>query len=630
MELRRAVEIRPECAEAARVLHLLGITLATLGRFSEAIIELRRAVELRPDYFEAFYNLAHALQDDNQLAIAADTYRRAIALRSTSAPAHNNLGITLQLSQDFASAEAAFREAIRLQPKFPEAHYNLGNVLKEQNRLDDAITSYRQALALNPNYSDALVNLGNLLQRRGDLDNAIALFRRALALNPNHALAHNSLGNALKDAGDLDGAIDSYRRSIAAGGENWAWDNLLYTIHFHPAYDPAQIAREHDDWNGIIAQPLTTSHLPHLNPRSPARPLNIAYVSPDFRQHPVGRFLLPLLSRHDHENYRIFCYSDVRFPDDLTRSLQSHADVWRDTELLSDDELATQIRQDQIDILIDLTMHMDGNRLLAFARRPAPVQVTYLAYCSTTGLSSMHYRLSDPHLDPLGIDETIYSERTVRLPRTYWCYQPPASAPPVQPPPAHSTGHITFGCLNNYSKVTDLTWDLWIRILQAVPDSRLLIQSPRGSHRDLPRQRLYSAGLDPARLTFADRVLFVDYLALYNQIDIALDPFSYGGGTTTCDALYMGLPVVTLTGATAVSRGGSSILHNLGHPQWIATDPDGYVNIVRDLASDPGTLLNLRQNLRQTMLASPLTDAPAFARDFESTLRQMWKEWCGQ
>jgi predicted O-linked N-acetylglucosamine transferase (SPINDLY family) len=256
------------------------------------------------------------------------------------------------------------------------------------------------------------------------------------------------------------------------------------------------------------------------------------------------------------------------------------------------------------------------------------VQATYLAYCSTTGLSAMDFRLTDPHLDPIGIDESVYSEKTLRLARTYWCYQPPPVAPHVAPPPAAAGAGITFGCLNNYSKVTGRTWDLWLQILRDVPSSRLIVQSPKGGHRQAALSRLGGAGLDPARLSFADRVPMSDYLALYHRIDIALDAFPYGGGTTTLDALYMGVPVVTLTGDTAVSRGGSSILHNLAFPQWIAPDSPSYVRIARELASDLPALFKLRTGLRDALLTSPLTDAPRFARDFESALRHMWKAWC--
>jgi predicted O-linked N-acetylglucosamine transferase (SPINDLY family) len=618
---RRYIELEPRSAE---VLHLLGLSLAAQNRFAEAIAELRRAVAIRPDYAEALYNLAKALQDDGQLPFAAESYRLVVTLRPSFAPAYNNLGIVLQSTHDLASAEVAFRDAIRIQPDYAEAHYNLGNVLKELNRLDEAIVSYRQALALKPHYPEALVNLGNVTQRKGDIDEAAGLFRHALEINPGLAVAHNSLGNALKDAGDLNGAIESYRRAIAAGGGPWAWDNLLYTIHFNPDYDARRIAHEHSVWGAKldIARPA------HPNDRSPDRRLNIAYVSPDFREHPVGRFMLPLLSRHDHDRCRIVCYSDVHSPDALTESLESHADGWRETRWLSDTQMAHQIREDQIDILVDLTMHMEGNRLPTFAQRPAPVQVAYLAYCSTTGLPTMDYRLSDRHLDPPGGDESVYSEKTIRLARTYWCYHPPATAPDVGPSPAARGSGITFGCLNNYSKVTDKTWDMWLGILREVGSSRLIVQCPEGAHRQAPLARMTSAGLDPDRITFVARVPMAEYFALYNQIDIALDPFPYGGGTTTCDALWMGVPVVTRTGGTAVSRGGSSILNNLGFSEWVATDAKGYVEIARALASDVAALRALRAQMRKRMGDSPLIDADGFARDAETAFRQMWLNWC--
>jgi predicted O-linked N-acetylglucosamine transferase (SPINDLY family) len=338
--------------------------------------------------------------------------------------------------------------------------------------------------------------------------------------------------------------------------------------------------------------------------------------------------MLPLLSQHDRTSFRIHCYSDVRHPDSLTQSLRAHVDVWRDVAALDDVQLVRQIRADEIDILIDLTMHMEANRLLAFAQSPAPVQATYLAYCSTTGLAAMNYRLTDPHLDPPDRDDSVYSEISIRLPRTYWCYQPPQHAGEVSPPPAQTNGEITFGCLNNYSKVTALTWEMWFAILKAVPNSRLLVQSPEGQHRKGPFELMKSQGLDPNRLTFIDRVPIASYFKLYNRIDIALDPFPYGGGTTTCDALWMGMPVVSLAGKTAVSRGGLSLLTNLGFPNRVASDPGQYVRIAADLAKDIPSLAALRSTLRPRMLASPLMDAPSFARDVEAAFRAMWVQWC--
>jgi len=622
---RQIVNSEPANAET---LHLLGLALAGQRRPAEAIIEFRQAIALKPDYGEAVYNLARALQDNGQLSEAAETYRRAISLRPSFAPAWNNLGIILQGTHHFSDAEQAYRAALQIQPAFAEAHYNLGSVLKELNRLVESIAAYRQALSIKSDYPEALINLGNVLQRSGHLDEATAAFERAIKLSADLPMAHNSLGNALKDAGRISEAIESYRRSIATGGGAWAWDNLLYTVYFHPDYNSRRIADEHAQWNQRWVLPKSTASLTHSNDRSPQRPLKIGYVSPDLREHPVGRFMLPLLMHRDREFSQVYCYSDARFPTAITHAIRAQTDVWRHTDGMSDDQLASLIHEDQIDILVDLTMHMEGNRLMVFAKSPAPVQVTYLAYCGTTGLPAMQYRLTDPYLDPPGGDDSTYVEQSIRLPRTYWCYQGSEHAGPVGPLPARSTGKITFGCLNNYSKVSAPAWEAWFKILHALPHSVLIVQSPEGAHRQSPLKEIARQGLDPGRLKFVGRVPMADYFKLYDQIDVALDPFPYGGGTTTCDALWMGVPVISLAGDTAVSRGGLSILSNLGCPDWVARTAGQYVQKAVALASDLDQLDQTRMTLRERMMTSPLMDARGFARDVEAAYRQMWMRWC--
>ena len=367
---------------------------------------------------------------------------------------------------------------------------------------------------------------------------------------------------------------------------------------------------------------------PHPNDRSPDRRLRVGYVSPNFGNHPVGRFLLPLLESHDRTSFETFCYASVDIPDAMTDRCRTHADVWRDVHQLSDEQLANTIRQDQIDILVDLTMHMGNNRLLVFARKPAPVQVTYLAYCGTTGLSTMDYRLTDPYLDPPGEVEGFYSEQSVRLPETYWCYRPAIETPPVHALPALTVGRVSFGSLNNFCKVTPPVLATWSRLLQAVPGARLLLHARTGSHRDRVRRFLTEQGVLAERVVFIDFQPMTEYFDVYEQVDVALDPFPYGGGTTTCDALWMGVPVVSLAGPRAVGRGGLSILSNLGLSDWVAHDAEQYVQIAVGLVSDLLRLSNIRATLRQRMQSSVLMDAPRFARNIEAAYREMWRRWC--
>jgi len=317
----------------------------------------------------------------------------------------------------------------------------------------------------------------------------------------------------------------------------------------------------------------------------------------------------------------------VPVPDDLTGQLRAHADHWHSLVGLTDPQAAELIRQHRIDILVDLALHTAHNRLLVFARKPAPVQVTYLAYAGSSGLHTMDYRLSDPFLDPPEVDESVYTEQTYRLAQSYWCYQP-METPPVALVPALKAGHLTFGCLNNFCKVSEPTLQTWARLLQAVPAAQLLLHAAEGNHRQRTAGVLQRLGIDPQRLHFVSRVPLSEYQELYGQIDIALDPFPYGGRTTTCDALWMGVPVVSLAGKTAVGRGGLSILSNIGLPELVANSEEEYVRIALELANDLPRLDHLRLTLRRRMEASPLMDAPRYARNIEAAYRAMWRRWC--
>ncbi|MGO8749538.1 MAG: tetratricopeptide repeat protein [Thermoguttaceae bacterium] len=658
----RALELKPDYAEAH---YNLGNALKEQRKFDNALACYQRVLELKPDYAEAHGNLGVVFKEQGNLDDALARFRGALQRKPDFAEAHGNLGVIYRDQGKFDDAIACYRRALELKPDYAEAHYNLGNAFKDQGKLDDAIACYRRALELKPADAAAHNNLGIALKDQGKLNDAVACFRRALELKPEFAAAHNNLGVvfkdqgkpdealaccrralelkpdfaeahnnlgvAFKDQGNLDDALACFRRALELKPDYAAADsNLLYTQVFCPGCDPLTLYEEHRRWNRQHAEPLGKFIEPHPNDCSPQRRLRIGYLSPDFRRHPVGRFLLPLLESHDRGSFEIFCYASVRIPDTMTDRCRAHADVWRDVLGLPDEQVAHAIRQDQIDILVDLTMHMANNRLLVFARKPAPIQVTYLAYCGTTGLSTIDYRLSDPYLDPPGGDERIYCEQTVRLPQTYWCYRPPLEAPPVNALPALEAGHVSFGSLNNFCKVTSPVLAAWGRLLQAVRGSRLLLHAFSGSHRDRVRVFLDEQGISAERVVFVDFLPTAEYLGVYQRIDVALDPFPYGGGTTTCDALWMGVPVVSLAGPTAVGRGGVSILSNLGLPELVAQDPEQYVRIAAKLAYDLSRLSALRASLRDRMQASPLMDAPRFARNVEAAYRTMWQRWCAK
>ena len=569
------------------------------------------------------YELAVRHHRVGQLEQALALYRQILAADPNHAETWSNLGTVLKKKGELGEAIEAFRRAVALRPSYAEAYNNLGNALKSAGQTEEAIAAYRQALALRPQFPQAWFNLGNVLKDAGRLDDAISAYRQALALQANFPAAHANLGNAMKDRADLDEAIACYRKSLELNPDARVASNLLYGMHFQQEDDAGRLYEQHARWNRTYAESVPRQILPQRQDPDPHRRLRIGYVSPDFNEHPVGRFMLPLLSHHDHASFEIFCYADVRKADALTERLATHADVWHDTTALSDEQLAQLVADDRIDVLVDLALHTNGNRLLMFARKPAPVQVTYLAYCSTTGVGTIDYRLTDPYFDPASSGDEFYSEKSIHLPRTWWCYQPPDSAPDVSPLPARASGNITFGCLNNFAKVTPATLSMWAQLLREAPGSSLLLHSHEGSHRQKAQERLARDGVDPNRLQFVGRLSFAKYLEQYARIDIALDPFPFGGGTTTCDALWMGAPVISLAGRTAVSRAGLSILSNIGLPDLVAHTPDDYVRIAATLASNRPELEDLRTTLRDRMRSSPLMDAPQFARDVETAYRQI-------
>ncbi len=624
--LTEAVRLQPGSASAH---NNLGLALADQGKLSEAMTQYRLALQSDQTHTPAHINLARLLASQGKIEESAAHFRQALQSQPDLADAHATVGFALQMQGKIDEAVLHFRRALQLNPADAETHNNLGVVLYGQRKFDEALACYRRSLEHKPDFAVAHLNLGSVLEDQGKLDEALACYQRALELKPDFAEAHGNLGNVLKDQGELDEALASYRRALALKPDfAQLHSNLVCTQIFTPSCDAQTLFEEHRRWNQQHAAPLAKVIQPHLNDRSVDRHLRIGYVSPDFWWHPVGRFLLPLLEAHDHEHFQIYCYSGVHVADMITERSRACADVWRDVRGLSDEQIANLVRQDQIDILVDLTMHMADNRLLVFARKPAPVQVTYLAYCGTTGLDAIDYRLTDPYLDPPGQGGQFYAEQSIPLPQTYWCYQPVLQAPPVNELPALKAGHVTFGSLNNFCKVTAPTLAAWRSLLRAVPQSRLLLHAQLGKHRDRVASFFAQQNVSADRVVFVKKSPMTEYLRTYERIDLALDPFPYGGGTTTCDALWMGVPVVSLAGQTAVGRGGLSILSNIGLPELVASDAEQYVGIAAALAQDLPRLSELRATLRDRMTASPLMDAPRFARDVEAAYREMWQRWC--
>jgi predicted O-linked N-acetylglucosamine transferase (SPINDLY family) len=563
-----------------------------------------------------------------RLAEAERGYRALLQRDPAHADALNLLGVIALQAGNPTAALALVERAAALRPDAAACRSNLGQILERLGRTAEAVQAYEAAITLDPGFAEAYNNLGYLHARHDRLSEAEALYRKAIELDPTYAEPHTNRGNLLKDLGQLDAAIDAHRRAVELRPDLSALhSNLLLTLHYHPGSSPASLAREHRAWAERHVAPLAALRHTHGNARDAQRRLRIGYVSPDFREHPVARFLLPLFREHDRRRVEVYAYSDVKAPDAVTGLLREHVDQWRDTAALSDAELAAAVHADGIDILVDLAAHSGGNRLLAFARKPAPVAITYLAYCSTTGVDAIDFRLTDRFLDPPG-EADEYAEKSIHLPNCYWCYSAPPLPDTAHPPTDRHEGPPTFGCLNNFAKVTDVTLALWGRLLERVPEARLLVYARTEGHRERVRQALRAAGVDAARAEFVGRQPLGEYLETYRRIDVALDPYPYGGGTTTCDALWMGVPVVSLAGRTAVSRAGSTLLSHVGLEHLVTRGEEAYVECAARLMGDTAGLASLRRELRARIESSPVMDAPRFARDLEAAFRQAWHTWC--
>jgi protein O-GlcNAc transferase len=615
----------------AGAMHLLGVIAQQSGRPDIAIDLIRQAIARFPNFPDAFVNLGNILKSTGQFDQAIAAYRQAIALRPNCAEDHEHLANALHEAGRLDESIASHHHAIALNPNSSGPYSNLGNVLKEAGKLDESIAACRKAIDLNPNMMEAFNNLGNALRDKGQLDEAAAAYRRAVALNPNVSELHSNLASILHDTAQIAEALAEYRAALALRpGFAGVHSNLILAMYYDPACDAQAIAEEHRRWYRQHAQPLRKFIRPHSNDRDPARPLRVGYVSSDFREHSVSRFLLPLFRHHDHAAFRIVCYSDVPNEDAMTQNLRASVDDWRPIVGFTDERTAQQIRDDRIDILVDLAGHTARNHLRVFARKPAPVQVTYLGFPGTTGLPEIDYRLTDSLADPVEQTDSLHSEKLWPLPACNWCFAEPENSPAVRA--SRADGPICFGSFNNFAKVSPAVMELWAAILKATPSSRLIIKA-RGLSDPGIQQRITNFfnlhGLPPNRLTILGNLPdFRSHLEMYNQVDIALDTFPYHGTTTTCEALWMGVPVVTLAGQTHVSRVGVSLLTCVGLPDLIAQSPGEFVSFATALANDLPRLTDLRRTLRNRMHASPLMDAPAFARNIEAAYRAMWHIWC--
>jgi len=591
---RRVLQLDPYFAQGS---FNLGCTLDRLSGPVQALPHFERAAQLAPDWSEAHANLGFALARVGRMEEAAQKLREACRLAPENAGYRNNLGLALSALGEGEQAQASFLEAIRLDPLYPEPLSNLAILFERFGQSAEAIRSLNEALRLRPDYPEAHHNLANALKSQGRHREAIAQYREALRLRPGYEEAQSA---------------------------------LLFTLLYPAEGAEETIFAEHAAFGASHRFPAK----PHDNAPVPDRVLNVGYVSADFREHAVARFIEPVLSHHDRSRFRVFCYSNVTVPDQRSGHIAGLCDRFVNIAGLPDAAAEELLRRDGIDILVDLSGHSAGNRLTLFARKPAPVQVTWIGYPFSTGLETIDYRISDAVCDPPGESGRFHSEELLRLPGTFSCFAPPEQAPPVSAPPSQACGAITFGSFNNPAKITPETVALWAGVLRSIPGSRLLVKgyslACQGSRKRL-EESFVSHGIEPQRLELTGNTpSYRDHLALYGRVDIALDTFPYNGTTTTCEALWMGVPVVTLAGSAHRSRVGASLLHALGLDGLVAHDSGAFVELARALALDQARLKGLRETLRESMAAAPLTDGAGFTRALEETLTRAWGRWCGQ
>lgn len=609
------------------------------GRWLPAIAHYRRAVEHHPNDAVLFWELGECYRQASDFGRAIHAFERAIALDPDLLRAYRSGADTaLAQAQKLGAASKASGDL----KKFASMYLTAMGRRQLRRASADGEASFRDAIVLDAKNAAAWSGLGEWLEVAGHYTEAEKALRRAITLDAKLTTAHIALGNALQSLGRYKEMEAAYRRALAIDPSlREVRESLMSVPLAQMLYDsettPAEIFRRHREWGAwrvgeaAAANPIVP---PFLNPRDPERRLRVAFVSPDFRYHAVSFFFEPLLAHHDRAAIEIYCYAELETPDFVTLALQQLGGIWRFTQKLDDAALRAQLRADEIDIAIDLAGHTGHSRLNAFALKPAPVTATWLGYAATTGLRTIDWRITDARADPPGQEE-FHTEKLLRLPETFLCYHFYGSTvPDVTPPPAEARHSVTFGSFNNPLKLSGATIAAWARILDAVPTSRLMLKSvlfAEPSRKQYFLERFAARGIGAERLiTREPQPDMTDHLRSYADVDIALDPFPYNGTTTTCEAMWMGVPVISLVGDHHAARVGFDLLSQIGLSDQALPDVDAYVAKAIALAGDIPGLARLRSGLREKMRASSLCDGPRFARAFEAGLRRMWTYYCDQ
>jgi protein O-GlcNAc transferase len=549
--------------------------------------------------------------------------RAAISADPADAHALHGLAIIGHQTGHLDAALTLYDQALSRDPAFAAAYVNQGNLLHTLGRFDDAIRSHQSAVALAPELVSARINLATTLHAVGRIDEAVESLEFACELNPNAPEAFNNLGNLYKEQGLLADALSAYEKASDLNpflAEPVS--NRVSALKLDVEYSPAALLLEHRRWSGAFEGVLSVAPL-FGNTPTLDRKIRIGYVSPDCHT-ALPAFIDPVIAAHDRGRFEIYCYfNNPQTPESLAK--RGIAQTARGIRGASDEDVAKLIHADAIDVLVDIAGHTGRNRLQVFARRPAPIQMTWLDYLATTGLRGMDYRITDMVADPPDA-EAFHTETLLRMPHAQWCWRPDSQAPPVSALPATTRGYVTFGSFNNAIKLTDATLALWRGLLEAMPDARLIIA---GLAEGVARSRVLAHfGAAGARLTFLPRVSVEKYREAFAEVDIALDPMPFSGATTTLDALWQGVPVLTLPGATSCSRSAASILMSLSLSDWIASNAADWLLRAQRLAADRAALTSLRAGLRERVRVSPLTDVPAFTRALEALYESAWRDWC--
>jgi protein O-GlcNAc transferase len=624
---KKILQISPAHPDA---LNLMGMIAYQIGMYDVAAVFLGSVIEVAPQLADAHNNLGVVLMAQGQVAEAAASYQTAISLQPRHPNAHYNLGNALKDLGKLTEAIASYRKAVLLSPNNAELHNNLAYVLQAQGKLTEAIASYLKALKINPNLIEVHYNLADALREFGQLDEAVAFGRLALLIKPDCAESYSGLGNSLQAQGKLDEAIACYRQALSIKPDSAiTYSNLLHILSLDINTDAKQLFAEHQAFAERFEAPLRAGWQAHTNSKDPDRCLQVGFVSGDFRDHPVASFLEPVLVNFAKEkSLSLHAYYTGELHDDVTQRLRGYFSRWNVVNKLDDTQLDNKIRSDHIDILFDLSAHTCNNRLLTFARKPAPIQISWMGYPGTTGLQSMDYYFTDRFLLPPGKFDEKFTEKLVHLPASA-PFLPAADAPPVNTLPALDNGYVTFGSFNRLNKFNQPVIALWSQLLRALPNAQMLLGAMSENGNDeILIDWFAQEGIDRARLTFHPRSSIPTYLALHHQVDICLDTFPYAGGTTTLHALWMGVPTLTLAGTTVAGRTGACILGHVGLDAFVAQDAAAFVQQGLSLVADLKSLAHQRSELRQRFSQSAPGQPEVIAAGLASALRTMWQRWC--